>query len=39
MDIGAVEINFNVVLNNINYIVSASAMAENVCRIFLVKKI
>ena len=38
MDIGAVEVNFNAVLNNINYIVSASEMAENGCRIFLVKK-
>lgn len=38
MDIGAVEIQINVILNNINYVVSASEMAENGCRIILVSK-
>lgn len=38
MDIGAVEIQINVVLNNINYIVSESEIAENGCRIILVSK-
>lgn len=38
MDIGAVEIQINVVLNNINYVVSESEIAENGCRILLVNR-
>lgn len=38
MDIGALEIQINVVLNNINYVVSESEIAENGCRILLVNR-